>query len=69
MPKRSNEFQRLVAMLTALSSEGATVHESVEVMRLPRKRPAKLTSLRLGRGSGSCRPAPPPTLVFAAADP
>jgi len=25
MPKRSNEFQRLVAMLTALSSEGATV--------------------------------------------
>lgn len=32
MPKRSNEFQRLVALLTMLKSEGATVHESVEVM-------------------------------------
>ncbi|MDT5140713.1 MAG: hypothetical protein QOI79_32 [Mycobacterium sp.] len=37
MPKRSNEFQRLVAMLTALSSEGATVHESVEVMEIASK--------------------------------
>lgn len=27
MPKRSNEFQRLVAMLTMLKSGGATVHE------------------------------------------
>jgi hypothetical protein len=34
MPKRSNEFQRLVAMLTMLTSEGATVYESVEVMEI-----------------------------------
>jgi hypothetical protein len=34
MPKRSNEFQRLVAMLTMLKSDGATVHESVEVMEI-----------------------------------
>lgn len=34
MPKRSNEFQRLVAMLTMLKSGGATVHESVEVMEI-----------------------------------
>jgi hypothetical protein len=34
MPKRSNEFQRLVAMLTMLKSDGATVYESVEVMKI-----------------------------------
>lgn len=36
MPKRSNEFQRLVAMLTILKSkhDGAIVHESVELMEI-----------------------------------
>jgi hypothetical protein len=34
MPKRANEFQRLVAMLTMLKSDGAAVHESVEVMEI-----------------------------------
>ena len=39
MPKRSNEFQRLVALLTMLKSEGATVHESVEVMEIASQEP------------------------------
>jgi Restriction endonuclease len=34
MPKRSNEFQRLVAMLTMLKRDGATVYESVEMMEI-----------------------------------
>lgn len=34
MPKRSDEFQRLVAMLTMLQSDGATVRESVEMMEI-----------------------------------
>ena len=38
MPKRSNEFQRLVALLTMLKSDGAIVHESVEIETLDRKR-------------------------------
>jgi hypothetical protein len=52
MPKRSNEFQRLVAMLTALSSEGATVHESVEVMEIASKTPREVDVVAVGKVAG-----------------
>ena len=34
MSKQSNEFQRLVALLTMLKGDGATVYESVEPMEI-----------------------------------
>lgn len=34
MPKRSNEFQRLIALLTMAKSDGAIVQESVEPMEI-----------------------------------
>jgi Restriction endonuclease len=52
MPKRSNEFQRLVAMLTALSSEGATVHESVEVMEIASKASREVDVVAVGTVAG-----------------
>lgn len=52
MPKRSNEFQRLVAMLTALSSEGATVHESVEVTEIASQKPREVDVVAVGKVAG-----------------
>jgi hypothetical protein len=52
MPKRSNEFQRLVAMLTMLQSDGATVHESVEVMELASQELREVDIVALGKVAG-----------------
>ena len=52
MPKRSKEFQRLVATLTALSSEGATVHESVEVMEIASKASREVDVVAVGTVAG-----------------
>ena len=52
MPKRSNEFQRLVAMLTMLKSDGATVHESVEVMEIVSKERREVDVVAFGKVAG-----------------
>ncbi|WP_081633465.1 restriction endonuclease [Mycobacterium sp. 360MFTsu5.1] len=52
MPKRSNEFQRLVAMLTALSSKGAAVHESVELMEITSNEPREVDIVAVGAVAG-----------------
>lgn len=52
MPKRSNEFQRLVAMLTMLKSEGATVHESVEIETLDTGRKREVDVVAVGTVAG-----------------
>jgi hypothetical protein len=52
MPKRSNEFQRLVALLTMLKSEGATVHESVEVMEIVSQEPREVDVVAFGNVAG-----------------
>jgi hypothetical protein len=52
MPKRSNEFQRLVALLTMLKSEGATVHESVEVMEIASQEPREVDVVAFGNVAG-----------------
>lgn len=52
MPKRSNEFQRLVAMLTMLSSKGATVYESVEVMEIASQKPREVDVVVVGNVAG-----------------
>jgi hypothetical protein len=52
MPKRSNEFQRLVAMLTMLKSDGATVHESVEVMEIASQERREVDVVAFGKVAG-----------------
>lgn len=52
MPKRSNEFQRLVAMLTMLKSGGATVHESVEVMEIASQERREVDVVAFGKVAG-----------------
>jgi hypothetical protein len=52
MPKRSNEFQRLVAMLTMLTSEGSTVYESVEVMEIASQKPREVDVVAVGKVAG-----------------
>lgn len=52
MPKRSNEFQRLVAMLTMLKSGGATVHESVEVMEIASQERREVDVIAFGNVAG-----------------
>jgi hypothetical protein len=49
MPKRSNEFQRLVALLAMLKSEGVTVHESVEVMEIVSQEPREVDVVGFGK--------------------
>jgi hypothetical protein len=53
MPKRSNEFQRLVAMLTMLKSDGATVLESVEVMEIASQERREVDVVAFGKGRRS----------------
>jgi hypothetical protein len=52
MPKRSNEFQRLVAMLTMLKSEGANVHESVDVMEIASQESREVDVVAVGKVAG-----------------
>lgn len=52
MPKRSNEFQRLVAMLTMLTSDDATVHESVEVMEIASQERREVDVVAFGKVAG-----------------
>lgn len=52
MPKRSNEFQRLVAMLTMLTSDGATVYESVEVMEIASQERREVDVVAFGNVAG-----------------
>jgi Restriction endonuclease len=52
MPKRSNEFQRLVAMLTMLKSDGATVLESVEVMEIASQERREVDVVAFGKVAG-----------------
>ena len=52
MPRRSNEFQHLVAMLTALSSDGAAVHQSVELMEIASGEPREVDVVAIGEVAG-----------------
>jgi hypothetical protein len=52
MPKRSNEFQRLVAMLTHLSSGDAVVRESVELMEIVSGDAREVDVVALGEVAG-----------------
>ena len=52
MPRRSNEFQHLVAMLTALSSDGAAVHQSVELMEIVSGEPREVDVVAIGEVAG-----------------
>jgi hypothetical protein len=52
VPKRSNEFQRLVAMLTMLKSEGAIVHESVDVMEITSQERREVDVVAFGKVAG-----------------
>lgn len=52
MPKRSNDFQRLIAMLTQLSSGGAAVHESVEVLEIASGQRREVDVVALGEVAG-----------------
>ena len=52
MPRRSNEFQHLVAMLTALSSNGAAVHESVELMEIASTETREVDVVAIGEVAG-----------------
>ncbi|MCH9731723.1 MAG: restriction endonuclease [Actinomycetia bacterium] len=52
MPKRSNEFQRMVAMLTMLNSDGAAVHESVEVMEISSEERREVDVVAFGKVAG-----------------
>jgi hypothetical protein len=52
MPKRSNDFQRLIAMLTQLSSGGAAVHESVEVLEIASGQRREVDVVALGDVAG-----------------
>jgi hypothetical protein len=52
MPRRSNEFQHLVAMLTALSSDGAAIHESVELMEIASTETREVDVVAIGEVAG-----------------
>lgn len=52
MPKRSNDFQRLIAMLTQLSSGGAAVQESVEVLEIASGQRREVDVVALGEVAG-----------------
>ncbi len=52
MPKRSNDFQRLIAMLTQLTSGGAAVHESVEVLEIASGQRREVDVVALGEVAG-----------------
>jgi hypothetical protein len=52
MPRRSNEFQHLVAMLTELSSDGAAVHESVELMEIASTETREVDVVAIGEVAG-----------------
>lgn len=52
MPRRSNEFQHLVAMLTALSSDGAAVHESVELIEIASTETREVDVVAIGEVAG-----------------
>lgn len=52
MPRRSNEFQHLVAMLTALSSDAAAVHESVELMEIASTETREVDVVAIGEVAG-----------------
>ena len=57
MPRRSNEFQRLVAMLTALSSGGAAVHESVELLDITSSEKREVDVVAIGEVRPDTRPS------------
>lgn len=52
MPKRSNEFQRLVALLTMVKSDGAIVRESVEIETLDGGRKRETDVVAVGAVAG-----------------
>lgn len=52
MPKRSNEFQRLVAMLTHMSSSNAIVRESVELVEIVSGDPREVDVVAVGEVAG-----------------
>ncbi|GAB3035753.1 hypothetical protein MBOU_36640 [Mycobacterium bourgelatii] len=52
MPKRSNEFQRLIALLTMLKAEGAEVNESVELETLDTGRKREVDVVAVGTVAG-----------------
>lgn len=73
MLKRSNEFQRLVAMLTMLKSDGMIVHESVEVMEIASQERREVDVVAFGKVAGhqsavfiECRGCKRPQDVFLA---
>lgn len=52
MPKRSNEFQRLIAMLTQMSSGDAIVRESVELLEIVSGEPREVDVVAVGKVAG-----------------
>lgn len=52
VPKRSNEFQRLIAMLTMLKNDGAAVYESVEVMEIASTESREVDVVAFGKVAG-----------------
>jgi len=52
MPKRSNEFQRLVALLTMVKSDGAIIHESVEIETLDGGKEREIDVVAVGAVAG-----------------
>lgn len=52
MPKRSNEFQRLIALLTMAKSDGAIVHESVEIETLDGGKKREIDVVAVGAVAG-----------------
>lgn len=52
MPKRSNEFQRLIALLTMAKSDGAIVHESVEIETLDGGKKREIDIVAVGAVAG-----------------